>query len=247
MKQIDFKPLYPEQIEVRPAEVRNKKITLLLYIDSRCAANILNDTVGEFNWQMEYKDVAGQIYGRLSIYDEDRNIWVYKEDTGSESNIEAQKGLSSDILKRCLARWGCDYLYTAPRIKIDAPDNYFFNEKMTMTFYVKNIEYSDRRIVSLAIADRFDNIVFNWSLNNGEYPTEVKVQARQQETPQTDEERRLNQLAAWFKEKQKDPAYDKVELVKFKDHYKAQAPTFKYKNYNCDLLWSIWMKNAKAS
>lgn len=241
MRQIEFKTLYPDQIEVRPAEVRNGKVTLLLYIDSRCAANILNEAVGEFNWQIEYKDVAGQIYGRLGIWDEDKDMWVYKEDTGSESNIEAKKGLSSDILKRCLARWGCDYLYTAPRIKVPAPDNYFFLEKFTMTFYVKSIKYSDRKIVQLTIADRFDNIVFNWDYNNGEIGTdEIHLQARQQETTQTDEQRRLNQLAAWFKEKQKDPAYDKVELVKFKDHYKAQAPTFKYKNYNCDLLWSSW-------
>lgn len=245
MKQIEFKPLYPEQIEVRPAEARNGKATLLLYIDSRCAANILNDAVGEFNWQIEYKDVAGQIYGRLSIWDEDRNIWVYKEDTGSESNIEASKGLSSDILKRCLARWGCDYLYTAPRIKIDTPANWYYNEKLTMTFYVKNIEYDGKKIVALAIADRFDNIVFNWTYNRGviNETQDKKVQGTPSQTP---EQRRLQQLADWFRAKQKDPAYDKTELVKFKDHYKAQAATFKYPNFDCDKLWAIWTRKASA-
>lgn len=244
MKQIEFKPLYPEQIEVRPAEAKNGKATLLLYIDSRCAANILNETVGEFNWQIEYKEVSNKIYGRLSIWDDDRKMWVYKEDTGSESNIEADKGLSSDILKRCLARWGCDYLYTAPRIKIDTPANYYFNDRLTMTFYVKEIQYYEKRISRLVIADRFNNVVFDWTINQGTAETEeIHLQGKQQETP---EQRRLGQLATWFKEKQKDRNYDKEELVKFKDYYKAQAATFKYKDFKCDLLWKIWNEKLSA-
>lgn len=248
MKKIEFKQLYPEQIEVRPAEVNkdSRRVTLLLYIDSRCAANILNEAVGEFNWQMEYKDVAGQIYGRLSIWDEDREIWVYKEDTGEESNISAAKGLSSDILKRCLARWGCDYLYTAPKIKIKAPDNYFLGDKMTMTFYVKSIEYYDRRISSLTIADRFDNVVFDWKINRDSYePEEIRFQARKQE--ETDEQRRLGQLQAWYDGKVKDPSYNRVELDKFKAYFTKQAATFRYKNMDCDLLWTKWVRRMRAS
>ena len=61
MKNIVFKGLQPNQIEVRPTGTNVKgQCTLLLYIDSRCAANILNDVVGEFNWSIEYKDVGGK-------------------------------------------------------------------------------------------------------------------------------------------------------------------------------------------
>lgn len=161
MKEIKFTPLTPEQIEVRVGEAKYKgSATLLLYIDSRAAANILNEAVGEYNWQIEYKDVAGQIYGRLSIWDDDRKMWVYKEDTGSESNIEAQKGMSSDILKRCLARWGCDYLYSSPKIKISCKDEYYYNDRMTMTFFVKEIGYEGKKINRLVIIDRNGYAVF---------------------------------------------------------------------------------------
>lgn len=166
MEKINFKPLATNQIEVRPTNTKFKgSANLLLYIDSRCAANILNDAVGEFNWQIEYKPINDKVYGRLSIWDNDKKQWVYKEDTGSESNIEAEKGQASDILKRCIARWGCDYLYTAPDIKISCPDNYYFNDKMTMKFNVKEIEYTDKKISKLIIVDRFNNEVYNWTLN----------------------------------------------------------------------------------
>lgn len=47
---INFKGLTPNQIEVRPTGTTPKgQCTLLLYIDSRCASNILDETVGAFN------------------------------------------------------------------------------------------------------------------------------------------------------------------------------------------------------
>ena len=99
MNYIPFKGLLPNQIEVRPTDTKLRgKCALLLYINSRCAAYILDDTVGAYNWRMEYKDVGGKTYGRLSIRDPATGEWVYKEDTGSESNIESDKGLSSDIV-----------------------------------------------------------------------------------------------------------------------------------------------------
>lgn len=166
MRKVSFKGLTPNQIEVRPTGTTPKgQCTLLLYIDSRCASNILDETVGAFNWSLEYKPIGDKVFGRLSIYDEERNIWVHREDTGSASEFESDKGLSSDILKRCLARWGCDYLYTAPKIKIQCPDNYYFNDKMTMTFSVKSIGYVGKNISQLTIVDRFDNVVFDWAIN----------------------------------------------------------------------------------
>lgn len=165
MRELNFKPLTPEQIEVRPTDTKTQgKCTLLLYIDSRQAARILNDTVGVMNWQISYKDVAGTIYGRLEIWDEERQCWIYKEDTGSEANIEAEKSKSSDIIKRCLARWGCDYLYYTPKIKIDCPQSFYFNNKMCMTFQVTEIEFdSNKQCTKLVIVDRFGNVVFDWT------------------------------------------------------------------------------------
>ena len=120
----------------------------------------LDRNFGEFGWQISYKDVGGQIYGCLSILNPETGEWISKEDTGSESNIEAQKGQSSDILKRCAVRFGYGReLYTAPRIVID-DDGYGCTG-----YRVSKIEYNeDREIVFLSIVNRFGKNVFNWSI-----------------------------------------------------------------------------------
>ena len=172
---IEFKPLKPQQIEVRPTNTKNKgRASLLLYIDSRAATEILDETFGTFNWQIEYKPINDKIYGRLSVYDTIKNQWVAKEDTGSESNIEADKGQASDILKRCLSRWGCNFLYSAPEITINCPDKYYYNDKLSMSFKVSEIEYIDKKISQLTIVDKFNNIVFNWNKDSENKTTSIK-------------------------------------------------------------------------
>lgn len=157
MKEIKFRLLRADEIECRPAMVKDGKATMLLYIDSRAVVRLLNETVGQTNWCMEFEDVNGQLVGKMGIWDEDKGMFVYKSDTGSESNIEAQKGLFSDCYKRCLSRWGVDELYTAPRIVIE-------DDKYGNTGYkVSRIEYNENReIVALEIVNRFNKPVFDW-------------------------------------------------------------------------------------
>ena len=89
MRDIIFRTLRADEIEVRPSHVKEGKANMLLYIDSRAVVSLLNETIGNMNWQSEFYGVNGQTIGRIGIYDEDRNLWVWKSDTGSESNIEA--------------------------------------------------------------------------------------------------------------------------------------------------------------
>lgn len=210
---INFKHLTPNQIEVRPTGTTPKgQCTLLLYIDSRCASNILDETVGAFNWSIEYKPIGDKVFGRLSIYDEERNIWVHKEDTGSASEFESDKGLSSDILKRCLARWGCDYLYTAPKIKIQCPDTYYFNDKMTMSFSVKSIDYVGKHISQLTIADRFDNVVFDWAINQTAAPVYNSGNTKHYMAPETRREVKIS-----------DTMSNEERLIAFRDAMRGKC------------------------
>lgn len=157
MKEIQFRLLRADEIECRPAMVKDGKATMLLYIDSRAVVRLLNETVGQTNWCMEFEDVNGQLVGKMGIWDEDKGMFVYKSDTGSESNIEAQKGLFSDCYKRCLSRWGVDELYTAPRIVVE--DDKYGNTGCK----VSRIEYNENReIVALEIVNRFNKPVFGW-------------------------------------------------------------------------------------
>ena len=99
-----FRPLRADEIDVRVGIVREKGISLLLYKDARCDMAILDETVGPMNWERKHlRENANCI---VSIYDEDKKVWVSKEDTGTESNTEAEKGLASDSFKRACFNWG---------------------------------------------------------------------------------------------------------------------------------------------
>lgn len=114
-----FRYLNADEIEARVATVNEYGVTLLLYKDARCDMRILDETVGAFNWQrMHTRDNANCT---VLIKNTETGEWIGKEDTGTESNTEAQKGLASDSFKRACFNWGIGReLYTAPQIKIPA-------------------------------------------------------------------------------------------------------------------------------
>ena len=114
-----FRKLKADEIECRVAQLTEKGLFLLLYKDARCDMNILDETVGALNWEREHtRDNKNCI---VSIWDKDKAQWVSKEDTGTESNTEAEKGLASDSFKRACFNWGIGReLYTAPKIWIPA-------------------------------------------------------------------------------------------------------------------------------
>lgn len=250
MKTLIFKALRPEQIEVRPTDTGTKgKATLLLYIDSRSAVDILNDSFGAFNWQIEYKAVGDQIYGRLSIWDEEKNMWIAKEDTGSESNIEGGKGQSSDILKRCLSRLGCDYLYHAPKVKINCPDNYYFKtkdrngnevERMTMTFQVREIEWDENKnCKKLIIADKWGKVVYDYQEGREEVKNEPK-------SAKIEVEERKDNLAI-LKDfcSSIEGSADAGELARFKEFYEPKMKDWKNVVAPAN-LWERWEKTKRV-
>lgn len=114
-----FRQLKADEIECRVSQISDKGLFLLLYKDARCDMNILDETVGELNWKREHtRDNKNCI---VSIWDEDKAQWISKEDTGTESNTEAEKGLASDSFKRACVNWGIGReLYSAPKIWIPA-------------------------------------------------------------------------------------------------------------------------------
>ena len=113
-----FRKLRADEIDCRIASIRENGLSLLLYKDARCDMNILDEEVGSLNWQRSHsRDNANCT---VSIYDSEKKIWVSKEDTGTESYTEKEKGLASDSFKRACFNWGIGReLYTAPFIWLD--------------------------------------------------------------------------------------------------------------------------------
>ena len=150
--ELKFRDLRADEIDCRIAMVKQSGLSLLLYKDARCDMNILDETVGAFNWQRSHtRDNANCI---VSIYDEDKKQWISKEDTGTESNTEKEKGLASDSFKRACFNWGIGReLYTAPSIWIDASCCNLTNGKCYDKFAVADIKIEDKKIVYLKIVN----------------------------------------------------------------------------------------------
>ena len=116
-----FRDLKANEIDCRVSQINEKGLTLLLYKDARVDMDILDETVGAKNWQRTHtRDNANCI---IEIWDEDKKQWICKEDTGTESFTEKEKGLASDSFKRAGFNWGIGReLYTAPFIYIPLKD-----------------------------------------------------------------------------------------------------------------------------
>lgn len=243
MRNIDFRTLRADEIEVRPQSIKNGKATMLLYIDSRAVVSLLNETVGNMNWQSEFYQVGEQTIGKIGIYDEDRDIWVWKSDVGSESNVEAEKGKISDTYKRVLSRFGVQELYSAPRITID--DDGYGNSG----YKVLEISYdANRNITHLVIGNRFNKEVFRWDRDSVEQPTQYKPKSYTQ-TQQNDLEWKedkkdnLTLLKEFYEQNKRNPNVNVEQLTKFKDYYKAKASEWRG-DFNPSLMFERWMQRA---
>lgn len=145
--ELKFRTLEADEIEVRVARVTDKGLQLLLYKDARCDMNILDETVGPTNWQRQHtRENANCI---VSIWDEDKKQWISKEDTGTESFTEKEKGQASDSFKRACFNWGIGReLYTAPYIWVSADKANIKNKKCGDKFIVEKIQYNDKGIIT---------------------------------------------------------------------------------------------------
>lgn len=169
---MEFRELKAEEIDCRVASIDKSWCTLLLYKDARVDQNILDETVGSMNWKNHYsRDNANCT---VEIWDNEKQQWISKENTGTESFSEAEKGLASDSFKRACFNWGIGReLYTAPTIfitprkdmgSIRKPDdeaNEFFEKNGKYTtktrFYVDYIDYENKVIKNLIIRDHKGN------------------------------------------------------------------------------------------
>ena len=150
-----FRDLKSDEIDCRIAQITEKGLSLLLYKDARVDQDILDETVGPMNWQRKHtRDNANCI---VEIWDTEKQQWVAKEDTGTESFTEKEKGLASDSFKRACFNWGIGReLYTAPFIWIPADKcNIEKNQQGKLNckdkFTVNAIEIKNKVITGLSI------------------------------------------------------------------------------------------------
>ena len=169
-----IRTLKSSEIECRVQQVKSNGCVLLLYKDARCDMRILDEVFGIDGWEREHQVVNGNLYCTVRIWSEKRQQWISKQDVGTESNTEKQKGEASDSFKRACFNIGIGReLYSAPFIwinldKTELKDNngrYSLDYKVK--FEVKEIEYNeDREISKLIIVDQNGEERFKYSTSN---------------------------------------------------------------------------------
>lgn len=178
---MQFRKLRADEIEARIATVSEKGCQILLYKNARCDMNILDETVGPFNWQRDHKELKGNMYAGISIFDSEKGMWVTKWDCGTESYTEAEKGEASDSFKRAGFNWGIGReLYTSPfiwfkadQLKTLSQDDKTKKWKCADSFSVETVEYVDNRISYLKVVDNKTKEVFVWGRSKDLQPENI--------------------------------------------------------------------------
>lgn len=151
-----FRLLRADEIECRVSTVKKNGCSLLLYKDARCDQNILDETFGIFGWERSHKLIGDRLYCTVSVRNPDTGEWIRKQDVGTESYTEKEKGQASDSFKRACFNLGIGReLYTSPFIWIgtDGCTIKEVNGRFTTYdhFSVSNIEYENDRVSYLTI------------------------------------------------------------------------------------------------
>lgn len=167
---MEIRKLKANEIEVRVSQISAKGAALLLYKDARVDQKILDEVFGVFGWQREHQLIGDRLYCTIKVWDKENKQWISKQDVGTESNTEKEKGQASDSFKRAGFNVGIGReLYTAPFIwvpadKMSMEQKVDFNGKPKFTtrdkFEVTEIDYNDEgEINKLKIVNEKDKSV----------------------------------------------------------------------------------------
>ena len=164
---INIRLLRADEIECRVATVNEKGASLLLFKDARVDLKILDETFGPLGWQRSHQSIDGNLYCTISLWDSEKQQWISKQDVGTKSYSEKEKGQASDRFKRAAFCVGVGReLYTAPFIWIPAAkakvqkkeDKYVVNEHFAVSYIAYD---SNREIAALVIKDSKGNVVYS--------------------------------------------------------------------------------------
>lgn len=164
-----IRDLRADEVECRVSQISEKGLVLLLYKDARCDMNILDETFGMFGWQRDHQMIGDRLYCTVKVYDKEKEQWISKQDVGTESYTEKEKGQASDSFKRACFNVGIGReLYTAPFIWIGADKfNIQKGKNGNLTTYdrfdVSSMVVKDKKIVQLTIVNEKTNkVVFSF-------------------------------------------------------------------------------------
>ena len=151
-----FRNLTAEEVEARVDNVNSSGFTALLYKTARTDAKLFDETFGPMNWQCSYRSIDSKMFCEILVWDENKGVWISKQNVGVESNYEKEKGQASDALKRAGYTWGCGVeLYTQPFIWFPL-SGIVLPDKPRIDFTVDGFECNaEKQITYVKITARF--------------------------------------------------------------------------------------------
>lgn len=188
------RPLTISDIDFRVQSInKGGYATILAYKDSRVDMNRLDEVVGHTGWQKKYELINGNLFCSVGVYDQNTNQWIWKQDVGTESMTEKEKGQASDAFKRACFNWGIGrelYEYPIISIKLKEKDEYEIGNdgKARQTFGLKlrdwkwHAQFTDGKINYLACKDQNGNLRFQWGTFVKEETVQPDVQVTKKAT-----------------------------------------------------------------
>lgn len=170
MEMIPIRLLRADEIECRVSTINEKGLALLLFKDARVDQKLLDEAFTSFGWKRSHQMIGGNLYCTVEVWDQEKQQWVAKQDVGTMSYSEKEKGQASDSFKRACFNWGLGReLYTAPLIWIPAEmadirkkgqgrdQKYYTYDR----FQVQSISYDrERSIEALTIVNARNQVVY---------------------------------------------------------------------------------------
>lgn len=153
MKNTEIRLLRADEIECRVGTINERGLSLLLYKDARVDQKILDEAFGMYGWERTHQSIEGNLYCTVRIWDSEKSQWIEKQDVGTTSYTEKEKGQASDAFKRACVNVGIGReLYTAPFIwipsskaNIQKRDNRYTTSER---FQVREISYNEMREIA---------------------------------------------------------------------------------------------------
>ena len=114
------KPLQADEIDFRIQSInKGGYATILAYKDARADMKRLDEVFTLFGWQKKYDLINGNLFCSVGIYNTETKEWIWKQDVGTESMTEKEKGQASDAFKRACFNLGIGReLYEYPIIQV---------------------------------------------------------------------------------------------------------------------------------
>ena len=146
MSNINFRTLRADEIEVRPSHVKDGKANLLLYIDSRAVVSLLNETVGNLNWQSKFYEANGRVIGEIGIY-RHKSERKYYVSSKVQTPYYDDFGISLKMFRQDFIMLRVNYLIAKNILFEDYESEYFCGDCPFEVYINRLAEYEDGSVI----------------------------------------------------------------------------------------------------